>query len=70
MENHQQCDSLQNVHSGGKRSRPAWSLTERKANDVQDCIAAEEEEELLGFVEDLNFQSFHDDMELKILSHR
>ncbi len=42
-------------------------LDRKKANDVQNCIAAEEEEELLGFVEDLNFQSsFYDDMELKI----
>jgi len=36
-------------------------LDRKKANDVQDCIAAEEEEELLGFVEDINFQSFYDD---------
>jgi hypothetical protein len=70
---HDECDniseheSLENVNLGGKRSRPAWSLTETKANEFQECMAAEEEQELMGFVENLNFQSFFDDMELKIL---
>ncbi len=51
------------VNAGGKRSRPAWSLAETKAETMQ----AKEENELLEFVEDLNLQSFYDDMELKIL---
>jgi len=51
----------------GKRSRPAWSLTETEANDVHDCLEAQEEEELMDFVEDLDFEQFYDDMELNVL---
>ena len=63
------CDheSLTNANAGEKRSRPVWSMTEATANNAKESLEAQEEQELMDFVEDLNFQTFYDDMELKLL---
>ncbi len=58
---------LQQVNSGEKRSRPAWSMTETEANNEYKCQLAEEEEDLMKFVEDLDFEQYNHDMELRLL---
>ena len=52
---------------GEKRCRPAWSLTESEANNTRGMIEAEEEEELMNFVDGLDFDQYFHDMELKVL---
>lgn len=53
--------------SGEKRCRPVWALTESEAKNVDQCMKNEEEEELMNFVDGLDFQQYFDDMELKVL---
>ena len=53
--------------AGEKRCRPAWSLTESNAQNVRDESHAREEEELMNYVDDLDFESYYDDLELSVL---
>ena len=53
--------------AGEKRCRPAWSLTESDAQNVQDESQAREEEELMNYVDNLDFESYYDDWELSVL---
>jgi len=53
--------------SGEKRSRPAWSLTEADADYVSKSMNIQEEQELMNYVDDLDFESLYGDMELKVL---
>lgn len=55
------------MRSGEKRCRPVWSLTECEAKNVNEIIEAEEEEELMDFVDGLDFDQYFHDMELKVL---
>lgn len=55
------------MKSGEKRCRPVWSLTESEVEDANDCMKAEEEEELIEFVDGLDFEQYFGDMELKVL---
>lgn len=52
---------------GEKRCRPAWSLTEADAINTNEYIKGEEEEDILNFVDRLDFEQYFDDMELKVL---
>ena len=56
-----------NAASGEKRSRPAWSLSETGAKYASGEREEKEEKELMDFVQDLDFESFYHDMELKVL---
>jgi len=59
-------DSSVNM-TGEKRSRPAWALTETLSRDVQNLKEEEEERDLMEFVDDLQVETFYDDMELRVL---
>ena len=60
-------EPLGDAIAGEKRSRPAWSLTESDADHVSKSLDAQEERDLMNYVDDLDFESFYDDMELKVL---
>jgi hypothetical protein len=47
--------------------RPAWSLTSTEAEVKQEHAQSQEEKDLIDFVDQLDFDSFYDDLELKIL---
>jgi len=49
--------------AGGKR--PAWTRTEEGAKEQEAKEQEEEVDDLLGFVEDLNFEDFVDDLEVQ-----
>ena len=53
--------------AGEKRSRPAWSLTESDAHNIEEESKAMEEEELMNYVDNLDFETYYDDMELSVL---
>ena len=58
---------LKGERSGDKRLRPAWSLTECDAENVKKINNIEDEENLLDFVNDLNFDQYFEDMEFRVL---
>ena len=64
---HNMNEPLGDAISGEKRSRPAWSLTEADADNVTKSMNIQEEQELMNYVDDLDFESFYGDMELKVL---
>lgn len=64
---HNMNEPLGDTISGEKRSRPAWSLTEADADNVSKSMNIQEEQELMNYVDDLDFESFYGDMELKVL---
>lgn len=66
-ERHNQNVFIGNSIAGEKRSRPAWSLTEADADHVSKSLEAQEESDLMNYVDDLDFESIYDDMELKVL---
>ena len=60
--------SLSSVNvAGEKRCRPAWSLTESDAHNMREESEAREEEELMNYVDNLDFETYYDDMELSVL---
>jgi len=48
-------------------SKPAWAMTESVAKQKDQTIKQKEEEDMLSFVENLNFEVFANDIELKQL---
>ena len=50
--------------------RPAWALTENVANRTGTQKDHKEEENLLAFVQDLDFEKYSEDLELKILMNQ
>ena len=51
----------------GSKSKPVWAMTEGAAQVATEEAEAKEEEDLLCFVESLNFDQYSHDMELSIL---
>uniref|UniRef100_A0A7S4JSX7 Uncharacterized protein n=1 Tax=Odontella aurita TaxID=265563 RepID=A0A7S4JSX7_9STRA len=48
-------------------AKPAWALTESAAKVVDDEAEAQEHDDLLTFVDDLDFERYSHDLELKVL---
>lgn len=61
-------DEVKKIKSGEKRCRPLWSLTESQVMNVDEKMKADEEDDLINFVDGLeDFEQYFDDMELKVL---
>jgi hypothetical protein len=51
-------------------AKPAWALTEEKAEYASDAKALREEDELLNFAKSLNYDKYISDMEVKFMMER
>mmetsp|Transcript_21471 Transcript_21471/g.44169 ORF Transcript_21471/g.44169 Transcript_21471/m.44169 type:complete len:363 (+) Transcript_21471:1111-2199(+) len=60
-------DSNRNESVSGASSKPVWAMTEDAAQVATKEAESKEEDELLSFVENLDFDQYSHDMELKIL---
>ena len=48
-------------------NKPVWAYTEEKAQEVEEYLNGKEESDLLSFVENLNFEQYSNDLEVKVL---
>ena len=72
MHNHQEYEEKMKVNSTENNSskiknKPVWALTKEKAKEEEDNMQEKEENDLLSFVDKLNFDKYNDDLEVKIL---
>jgi hypothetical protein len=51
-------------------AKPAWALTEEKAEYASDAKTQIEEDELLNFAKSLNYDKYISDMEVKVMMER